>query len=407
MLQKFIDNTFYYLFLFTLIFGVIFYDATRYFSFVDELCAIALCALYGYYVFHTPNWSVNKLFLVTLGVFFFYLVYSFAIQCNSKAGIITDFIIQIKPYLAFFTVYAFKPALNETMKRNIRLLAIVFSFYLLGIGLTTPFSSNVLEALITHESRLATAATIVAIMYLYCSEYKTKDKVVFVLLLSIGLFSGRSKMYGLFVLAVFLVSYINNHFELKFNRKNVLLFTVAASAVLVVAWSKINFYFIQGGIGNPRDASDYYARAALYFFSKDVFADYFPFGSGFATYATFASGQYYSHIYGDYGLNILYGLTKSAPSFIADTYYPALAQFGVVGVVLFFGFWGKLLLTALRNFTKDNLKDFTISILIILFFLIECTSDSTITHNRGLFMMMLLALSLNGLKASSNKNLKG
>ena len=106
-------------------------------------------------------------------------------------------------------------------------------------------------------------------------------------------------------------------------------------------------------------------------------------------------------------MNILYGLTKSAPSFIADTYYPALAQFGVVGVVLFFGFWGKLLLTALRNFTKDNLKDFTISILIILFFLIECTSDSTITHNRGLFMMMLLALSLNGLKASSNKNLKG
>ena len=130
MLQKFIDNTFYYLFVFALVFGVVFYDTTRYFGFVDEICAIVLCALYGYYVFHTPNWSVNKLFLVTLGVFFFYLVYSLAIQCNSKAGIVTDFIIQIKPYLAFFTIYAFKPVLNETMKRNIRLLAIVFSVYL-------------------------------------------------------------------------------------------------------------------------------------------------------------------------------------------------------------------------------------------------------------------------------------
>ena len=406
MLQKFIDNTFYYLFVFALVFGVVFYDTTRYFSFVDEICAIVLCALYGYYVFHTPNWSVNKLFLVTLGVFFFYLVYSLAIQCNSKAGIVTDFIIQIKPYLAFFTVYAFKPVLNETMKRNLRLLAVLFSIYLLGVEITVPFSSAILDALLHHESRLATAATIVACMYLYCSEYKAKDKLVLVLLLSIGLFSGRSKMYGLFVLAIFMVSYINQHFELKFNRKNAILFTIMSVAVLIVAWNKINFYFIQGGIGNPRDASDYYARAALYYFSMDVFTEYFPFGSGFATYATFASGQYYSHIYDDYGMNILYGLTKSAPSFIADTYYPALAQFGVVGVVLFFAFWGNLVGITFRHFTKENLKDFTISILIILFFLIECTSDSTITHNRGLFMMMLLALSLNSLKASYNKSLK-
>ena len=63
MLQKFIDNTFYYLFVFTLIFGVVFYDALG-FNFVDELCAIALCGLYAYYVFHTPNWSVNKLFMI-------------------------------------------------------------------------------------------------------------------------------------------------------------------------------------------------------------------------------------------------------------------------------------------------------------------------------------------------------
>ena len=40
MLQKFIDNTFYYLFVFALVFGVVFYDTTRYFSFVDEICAI-------------------------------------------------------------------------------------------------------------------------------------------------------------------------------------------------------------------------------------------------------------------------------------------------------------------------------------------------------------------------------
>ena len=106
MLQNFIDNTFYYLFVFTLIFGVIFYDALG-LNFVDELCAIALCGLYGFYIFHTPNWSINKMFLITLCVFLFYLCYSLFIHSNTKAAILSDFIIQLKPYLAFFTVYAF------------------------------------------------------------------------------------------------------------------------------------------------------------------------------------------------------------------------------------------------------------------------------------------------------------
>ena len=44
------------------------------------------------------------------------------------------------------------------------------------------------------------------------------------------------------------------------------------------------------------------------------------------------------------------------------------------------------------------MQQFVIAILIIGFFLIECTSDATITHNRGLFMMMLLALVLKDLK---------
>ena len=103
-------------------------------------------------------------------------------------------------------------------------------------------------------------------------------------------------------------------------------------------------------------------------------------------------------------MDIMHGLNERHPDFIADTYYPALAQFGVVGLFLFFAFWGILTKKALINFSKVNLKDFTINILIILFFLIECTSDATITHNRGLFMMMLLALSLNSQYKSKQAN---
>lgn len=407
MLQKFIDNTFYYLFVFTLIFGVIFYDALG-LNFVDELCAIALCGLYGFYIFHTPNWSINKMFLLTLCVFIFYLCYSFFIHSNTKAAILSDFIIQLKPYLAFFTVYAFKPVLNKQMKKNLQLLSIVFSIYLLVIGITSLFSLDILHALLTHQSRLATAATITALLYLYCSEYTFKDKIIFLLLLAVGLLSGRSKMYGFFVIAAFLVFYINKNFELKFSSKNITIFSIAIIAMTIVAWDKINFYFIEGGgLGNERETHDFYARAALYYFSIDIFKEYFPFGSGFATYGTFSSGEYYSHIYNDYGMDAMQGLTEHDPRFIADTYYPSLAQFGITGVILFFMFWIVLARKSILYFHKDNIKDFAISIIIICFFLIECTSDATITHNRGLFIMMLLALSLtNQQRTLLNKNEK-
>lgn len=393
MLRQFVDNLFYYLLVFTLIFGVIFYDALG-LNFIDEMCAMALCVLYGYYVFHTPGWSMNKLFLVTLCVFLFYLCYSFSIHCNSKAAILSDFIIQLKPYLAFFTVYAFKPVLNRQMKKNLQWVSVFFSAYLLALGLVSLFNLDVLHRLMGHQSRLATAATITALLYLYCSGYTFRDKVVFLVLLAVGLLSGRSKMYGFFVIAAFLVFYVNKGFELKFNLKNTAVLVLALVAMTAVAWSKIHFYFVEGGIGEERETQDLYARSALYYFLPELLAEYFPFGSGFATYATYSSGQYYSHVYNDIGMDIMHGLTEENPTFIADTYYPALAQFGVAGIVLFFSFWIALARKAAKAYGEGNRKDFAISILIILFFIIECSSDATITHNRGLFMMMLLALSL-------------
>lgn len=398
MLQRFIDNTFYLILLFTLVFGVMFYDVSKYLSFVDELCAILLCGLYAYYVFHTPHWSVNRLFLITLGVFAFYLVYSFMIHCNAGKAILSDFIIQLKPYLAFFTVYALAPRLNPQMKKNCQFLCLIFAVYLLAIGITNLFDDVIVELLLHHPSRLATAATILAILYLYCSDYTKKDKLIFLAILGIGILSGRTKAYGLFVVALFLLFYINENFRLEFNWKNTTIGTVALILITIVAWDKINLYFIQGGFGDGRETSDLYARMALYYFSTFVFVDYFPFGSGFATYGTFVSGQYYSHIYNDYGMDILYGLTQKDPKFMADTYYPALAQFGIVGVVLFFSFWIVLTKRVLHEFNYLNTKNFTISLLIIFFFLIECTSDATITHNRGLCMMMLLAMSMIDMK---------
>jgi O-antigen ligase len=122
--------------------------------------------------------------------------------------------------------------------------------------------------------------------------------------------------------------------------------------------------------------------------------DNIPFGTGFGTYATYASGEYYSPVYIKYGMENMHGLSKAEPAFIADTYFPALAQFGIVGVVLFFSFWIILAVKALKSYSKGSAKEATMILMTVIFFMIESTSDSTITHNRGMFIMMILGLLL-------------
>jgi hypothetical protein len=362
------------------------------FSYVDEICAVLLLLLFGYKVLHTKGWEFNRMFLFVSGVFVFYLIYSFVIHANTKSAILTDFVIQLKPYLAFFCVYAIHPRLTENQRRIIRQLVVLCSLYVLFIGVAYHIYYDLIQYAFGHMSRLATASSVLALLYLYCSDYRKTDKIVFILLLSIGILSGRSKHFGLFAICLLIMIYFNKSFKMKLNVRNTVFIIIALACTLFVAREKIYYYFILGGFGDGRTASDLYARMALYYFSLQIFVDYFPFGTGFGTYATYASAVDYSPVYIKYGMQNMHGLSKNMPDFIADTYFPALAQFGIAGAILFFTFWIHLARKAIKAYRLNCHKEATIALIIIIFFMIESTSDSTITHNRGMFIMMILGL---------------
>jgi len=392
-MQKFINRQFFNLTLFTLIFGVLFYDAIARlgFSYIDEICAALLLVLYGYKVFRSKTWEFDRFFLSVLGIFLFYLLYSFAIHANSAVAIVTDFIIQLKPYIGFFCVYALRPQFSENQRKILREVIALCALYLIAVGIGMTVSKSVIEYTFVAPSRLATASSALALLYLYCSNYTKDDKIIFLLILAIGIFSTRSKHYGFFAICVAMMLYFRANFRMKLDVKNITYAVLVIGVGVFVAWNKIYYYFVTGGFGEGREATDFYARAALYYFSIPLLTDFFPFGSGFATYATHASGMYYSDIYVKYGINRLHGLTKEAPAFISDTYFPALAQFGFVGVALFFAFFIHLAAKAFKNY-NNYAKEATLMLMIVIFFMIESTSDSTFTHNRGLFIMMLMGL---------------
>ncbi|MCD8263635.1 MAG: O-antigen ligase domain-containing protein [Tannerellaceae bacterium] len=398
MIQDILNKSFYYLFLITLIFGVITYGTLN-FQLIDEICATILFVLFIFYMFNTKDWKINKLFTLILFIFIFYLAYSFYIKSNVSKAIIMDFIIQLKPYLAFFCVYQLKPQLNKKNKVFLNQLCLLCWFILIPLGIAGAINVKILLYTMGHPSNYASAITALALVYLYASKNTFKEQLVFIIMLTIGLASGRSKFYGLYIVALFVIFYFNNIKNLKFNIKTITLIGIMFIIIFFAVKEKLIFYFLHGI--SPDADMDYIARFVLYTTSITIFKEYIPFGSGFASFGTHASGAYYSPIYSKYKIDEAWGLSKNFNKFITDTYYPSLAQFGIVGLLLFALFWLYLAKKSYSFFlqTKDS-RLASISLIIIAYFAIENVADAAFTSNRGFFFMMLLGWIFSDMKRS-------
>ena len=150
-------------------------------------------------------------------------------------------------------------------------------------------------------------------LLIHCSDYTLKDKGVFILMLSLGFLSGRSKFYGFWAIAIFLMIYVKVGGEIHFNIKTASLFIGLLFIAVWLARDKIILYYVDGMM-NSREM---WSRPAMMLTSIQILYDYFPFGSGLASFGTFASAEYYSPTYAVYGLDHLWGLSKEMPTFLS------------------------------------------------------------------------------------------
>lgn len=400
MVQDFVNKHFYNFFVVAFAFCVLLYNVIGFKS-ADELLGLVLLVFYLFFVSRADSWPFNKAFLITIGCFIFYTGYSFYIKSNTTGGILTDLVIQMKPYLAFFAAYQMKPKFSEKQKAILKYSCLIIWILLIPIGLYSLVDFYIFKIVMEHPTNYAASAVCLSLIYLYCSKYTMKDKLIFVLMLSVGLFSGRAKFYGFFVLASCLVFYLNDIRKVKLNIKTSTIFLLILFGVCWVAKEKLELYFIQTMTGEEKDLL---ARFVLYSTSIDILHDYFPFGSGLGSFATHASGLFYSDIYPKYGIDSVWGLTRKGYYFVADTYYPSLAQFGIVGICLFILFWIYLFRKSFLFLHKTaNIQYFVISILAACFLFIENVADASFTSNRGFFMMLFLGFLMSEQKQNVDK----
>ena len=391
-----------FLILWTYLTGVVFYNwigiATG-FSFTDE--AISMLLLLLSFVFHRRNGMAQRYFTklcYVLGIFSFYIFYSSIISSNTTEARWGDLIIQIKPFLTFFGTVIIGLSLDDSGKRLLRKVILLLTPFMVLIGIGY-FMHEVfgyarfdfLKQVFGHPACYATNCQIAGLLYLYCSERTGKDVLRMFFYFVIGLLSFRSRCYAFIILALILFFVWNG--KKRFHVKNILTFAVVIGLVFYVCRSDIYLYFTKN-----KDTNGLPARLALYIGAYKILRDHILFGSGLASFATYYSVHPYASTYYDYDLWWVYGLKESNPSFVSDTFYPVLAQFGIVGIVLFLLFlqflWKEIFVLYDRKIPRDSVA-LRACVCIFIIFLIESVVSPIFSLNSGMFMFMLLAMFLN------------
>ncbi len=141
----------------------------------------------------------------------------------------------------------------------------------------------------------------------------------------------RALTFSLLFLMIYYYCFVLK--KLEFKWKYVIPFAVLA---YLIAREQIAFYF-----------SGDRARNVLVRYGLSTASEFFPTGSGFATYGTAVARDIYSPLYSRYGFSKYWGLSSEFGAFLTDNYWPAIiGQFGYIGLVinvmLLFGVYQKL-----------------------------------------------------------------
>ncbi|MDR1455716.1 MAG: hypothetical protein LBJ01_08700 [Tannerella sp.] len=255
-----------------------------------------------------------------------------------------------------------------------------------------------------QEANYASGIVCLSLVYLYCSNFMVKEQFTFIFMLTAGMIAVHAGFYGFYFLAIGILICFQDIRVLKSGWRTGFAVLIVLALTVYILKSQIVGYLFPPDAGNGD--SDFTARSVLYRSALDLLKDFFPFGSGFASFATEISGKYYSQIYVAYGLNSMDGFSPRNWHSVTASYYPSLVQFGVSGILLYLFFWihsaGKALVRLKR---EGDIQRFVIILIIISFVFIENISDTFFSSNKGFFMMMFLGLLAGRHKTDTGKAL--
>ncbi len=228
----------------------------------------------------------------------------------------------------------------------------------------------------THPTYLASFSVIIIILLSVNLREHEENKKYIILMLLVLASTLRFKSIA------FIPIYMYLYYIVFKKQRKLQLLDVGILCVLggVFAISQVMEYF-----NNPD-----WARNVLTMNSLNIAKDNFPIGTGFGTYASWASGESYSNIYYDYNISTTWGISPDFYEFIADTFWPMIiGQFGVLGL----GIYIYILLRIYKNIiNNDNLDYYFGQILALLYLIILSIAEASFSGPIVVVYMALIAV---------------
>lgn len=351
---------------------------------MDELlCFVLVVFAFLYKRRWQKDIRYNREFKGFMGIMLFYIFYSILIQVTSIRGIFLDFLQQIRPYFVFYITYFLAPSFSPRQKRMIvwsMMIAMIAYFF---IGRNVGYVDGQAE-----DGTLPMIALTCGMSYYLFMKPTKRNLYIAIVIMLIGLFSGKSKYIGQCICFIGMVVFLRQHLKSK-SLGMYIGVIVLISTVLYFTWTKFSGYYVEGF--QATEVAEMAARPATYRTAGKILLDYFPFGSGLGSFCTAAAAKEYSPLYFKYGLSHILGLSPDYPAFIADCYFPGLAEFGFVGIFFFLVFWKR----RLKDINQiQDMHHYRMALMSVLALAIDSTANTAYLSGMGMGLFMTLAICL-------------
>lgn len=370
------------------------------FKWIDELSALLLficgCA---YSAKKRRSIGFVSVIVAIIGVVFVTaLGTALAAVGQPAVAVLIDMYAYIKFPLAFLGALMIAPSLGRLrpfLLAEAKLLSVVLCFcglanLFVDFGMRSPggrYWSNSFQGVWSVPTLLV--ASCVGLIAILSSEDIRKNRAYIVCCCLAIILSQRSKGFAAVGILVILLTVVGK----KTPRLNAIGFLVIATGAVVIGWDAFVLYFGTTG----------FARSELLRNGFNLAVANFPLGTGFATYGSASSGDYYSPLYGQLGLDQVYGLSLIDHGFLSDTFWPTVAgQSGFLGLFLYLAF----LLLVYRKLSKlADSKDVYISLLFPFFYLlISSSSEAAFFAPSAVYLALAIGI---GAAGARNRILPG
>jgi len=350
---------------------------------VDEVMTVILI---GYtftkintrYVVKRPRKEYYQFLLILT----FFTIYGLLFGANIQQAVLRDLVQWIRPFSVIYCTWILNPQFTKKQKMTM-LYSMIATMMAWFIYHPEARSGGNAEFAVLGQLAMCTGMA----WYLFTDPTKENTYIATALVLS-GMLAPKFKYMGEVVCFIYVIYFMQSRLKFK-SPKTAISIALLMAVVLYVTWFKFEVYYVSGF----QEGAERMARPESYKVAfGQILWDYFPFGSGMGSFGSAAAADFYSPLYYKYKMDDIWGLTPDNPMFLADTFYPVLAQIGVVGIFFFCAFWK-------RRFQEMNrivdMRYYKVAWITVFCLAIEQTADTSFLSGKGMGYCMLIALCLN------------